>query len=101
MDLHCPAGLNKFPSPEVRFLYFGGGDDTSFYQLDLEKKYMLRFRPLDGEPGFFGMAEANGKVGAAIKGWCGPPGWYGRDGDFLLGDWASGGSALYRYKRVK
>lgn len=101
LDLHCPAGLCKFPAPEVKFLYFGGGDDTSFYQLDLEKRYMLRFRPLEGEKGLFGMAEADGKVGKAIEGWCGPPAWFGTDGDFMLGDWKSGGSALYRYKRVK
>lgn len=101
MDLHCPAGLNKFPVPEVKCLYFGGGDDTSFYQLDLEKRYMLRFRPLESEKGMYGMAEANGKVGKAIEGWCGPPGWFGKDGDFLLHDWCSGGSAIHRYKRVK
>lgn len=106
--LHCPAGLNKSPDEkEVNFLYFGGGDDRSFYRLDLKKRWMLRFRPLPGKAGkgknaLFYFGESPGKVGAAIRGWCHSPGWKkDAGGDFYLGDWKGGWSALYLFTRVK
>lgn len=102
LRLHCPSGLVKGPDPDVNFLYFGGGDDRSFYRLDLDKKYMLRFRPVEGDKnGLFHFGESPGKVGAAIGGWCGPPSGWNEDGDFYLGDWCGGSGGLYFFKRVK
>ncbi len=102
MNLHCPAGLVKWSGDSaVGFLYFGGGDDTSFYRLDLKKRYMLRFRPMPSDKNLFYFGEANGKVGAAIKGWCGPPRGWDANGNFYLGAWSGGSGWLYRYKRVK
>ncbi|MFC1671537.1 YncE family protein [Planctomycetota bacterium] len=102
MRLHCPAGLVKGPGDlGVGYLYFGGGDDKSFYRLDLAKQYMLRFRPMESDKKLFHFGESPGKVGAAINGWCGPPGGWDENGDFYLGDWAGGSAGLYRYKRVQ
>ncbi len=106
MWLHCPAGLKKFPwDKEVRFLYVGGGDDRSFYRMDLKKRYMHRFTFAPEAKGkhkrLFYFGDAPGKVNDAIEGWCGPPGWLNEDGDFTLGSWRGGGSKLYLFRRVK
>ena len=46
MHWHCPIGIGI--SRGGRYLYVGGGDSSSFYRLDLEKKYIHIFA-YDGE----------------------------------------------------
>lgn len=47
-DLHCPSGIGFGPDdPTYRYLYYGGGDSTTFYRLDLEREYIELFAPPD------------------------------------------------------
>ena len=90
----CPIGLSL--SPGGRYLYMGGGDSSSFWRLDLEKKYIHIFgRREDGSYGFVEGKENQKHTnhsdwpGAA----CPTAG-----GVFL---WSGGGSGIYRVSPVK
>jgi hypothetical protein len=50
--LHCPSGISfgghaDAHNPQRRWLYLGGGDNTTFYRLDLEKQVFDTFGPVD------------------------------------------------------
>ncbi len=103
-NFHCPGGIAFGPDdPEKRFLYFGGGDNTTFYRLDLKKREFVHFGPPAEEkkkPPYMTLGFVHDKrlpFGSVSK-WCGTPGW-DKDGNIYLG--VSLGYKMLRFKRVK
>ncbi len=109
--MHCPGGIRFGPDdPEHRFLYMGGGDDTTFYRLDLEKREWVMFGPPPEEEQrakkehrrlfeVLKFVHHKGKFPwASIAKWCGPPA-IDEDGNIYLGIALSG--TIVRFKRVK
>lgn len=88
----CPFGLWWGPDdPECRYLYMGGGDEGSFYRLDLEKQYWVKLKPkgvdiwADAGAGMpkvkrfqFGDSTGLMQISAQSSGWA-------KNGDFFTG----------------
>ncbi|MCX7804771.1 MAG: sigma-70 family RNA polymerase sigma factor [Planctomycetota bacterium] len=107
--LHCPGGICWGPDdPDYRFLYYGGGDDHTFYRLDLEKKYWVVFgSPAPRPPGNYKAAKAltNCRFGDRkdlpclyIQEWCGTP-IFDADGNMYFPEALN--QNLIRYRRVR
>jgi RNA polymerase sigma-70 factor (ECF subfamily) len=60
-QLYCPGGICwGADDPDYRFLYYGGGDDMTFYRLDMEKKVWVVFgSPAPKPPGNYKAARAS------------------------------------------
>jgi len=101
--LHCPSGIAFGPDdPDHRYLYYGGGDNTTFFRLDLVKQWIDTWGPVDPSQSApftdLTWVEAPGKFPfKSVVSWAGTPGW--DEGDIYLGDaiWPD----LIRFERVK
>jgi RNA polymerase sigma-70 factor (ECF subfamily) len=100
--LYCPGGLIFGPDdPDRRYLYYGGGDDSTFYRLDMEKKNWVVFgSPLPGKPISrqcrFG--ERKDLPGTVITTWARLP-MFDAEGNMYFQE--AGRNILTRYVRVK
>ena len=103
-QMHCPSGFAFGPGdPEHRFGYMGGGDDSTFYRLDFEKKEWVMFGPPKEHEKrpfkIFRFVHHKGKFPCnSIVSWCGTPGWDEEDNIYLG---VALGARTIRYKRVK
>jgi hypothetical protein len=102
--MHCPSGVAFGPDdPEKRFMYMGGGDDTTFYRLDFQKKEWMMFGPPDRKAKrpykVLRFVHSKGKFPfGSIVTWCGPPAW-DKEGNIYLR--VALGSRIVRFTRVK
>ena len=106
MKWHCPTGMSI--SPGGRYLYVGGGDSSSFYRMDLEKKYIHIFayggeikgrglpKPLEGGPFSFQDGTERDKK-------CGLGRWpaAGAFNNLGYGAWATAYGPLYKIAPVE
>lgn len=88
-NLLCPGGLAFGPEdPERRHLFLGGGDNTTFYRLDLFDEVVDFFGPLDRtQPGPYrdlAFVEGERLPFGSVSTWAGLPVWVGTD--LYLGD---------------
>ncbi|MBW2733737.1 MAG: hypothetical protein JRH20_15220 [Deltaproteobacteria bacterium] len=100
--LHCPAGISFGRKPDYKTLYYGGGDNTTFFRLDLTNEWIDTWGPIDEEQETpyedLGWVEATGKFpSGSIVSWAGTPSWDGDD--IFLGNsiWPS----LIYFERVQ
>lgn len=99
----CPGGIAFGPGdPEKRYLYQGGGDNTTFYRLDLEKQIIDTFGPLDPKEKapykHLGWVQAKWLPFGSISQWCGTPN-YDEHGNITMGVSLAG--IRIRFTRVK
>jgi len=86
----CASGLTLGPDEGERYVYLGGGDESTCSRIDLEKKYVTKLVPADpGDPTLWTFSE--GRQGKEYRFahpycWPGPPLW-GSDGEFYM-SWA-------------
>ena len=104
-QMHCPGAFAFGPDdPAKRFGYMGGGNDTTFYRLDLQKKEWVMFgaRPEHEKAHplkVLSFVHHKGKFRwGSVVSWCGTPGW-DKEGNIYLG--VALGARTIRFKRVK
>ncbi len=101
----CPGGISFGPArynPDRRWLYQGGGDNTTFYRLDLDRQVIDTFGPVNPSerPPYktLGWVHAKWLPFGSISKWCGTP-TFDEEGNIYLGISLSG--VITRYTRVK
>jgi RNA polymerase sigma-70 factor (ECF subfamily) len=101
----CPGGITFGPpahNPDNRWLYQGGGDNTTFYLLDLEKEVISSFGPVDPSERKpyknLGWVQTKELPMNSVSRWCGTPS-YDEDGNVYLG--IGLGGVVIRFTRVK
>jgi len=106
--LRCPSGISfgahvDTHNPERRWLFMGGGDNTTFYRLDLEKEILACFGPPDAKQkkpykDLAFVQVARELSAGSISRWAGCPG-LDEEGNIYLkvAVWPS----TIRFKRVK
>ncbi len=101
----CPGGISFGPrahNPDYRWLYQGGGDNTTFYRLDLEKQELDTFGPVNPseKPPYktLGWVQAKWLPFGSISKWCGTP-TFDEEGNIYLGVSLSG--VVIRFTRIK
>lgn len=85
----CASGLTLGPDRGKRYVYLGGGDESTCSRIDLEKKYVYKMVRADakGDKSLWTFGE--GKQGKDYRfadpyRWPGPPSW-GPDGEYYMG----------------
>jgi hypothetical protein len=99
----CPGGIAfGMDDPEKRYLYQGGGDNTTFYRLDLEKQTIDTFGPVNPSEKTpyktLGWVQAKFLPFGSISQWCGTPD-YDEDGNIRMGVSLAG--ITIRFTRTK
>jgi RNA polymerase sigma factor (sigma-70 family) len=99
----CPGGIAFGPGdPEKRYLYQGGGDNTTFYRLDLEQELIDTFGPVNPAEKTpyktLGWVQAKWLPFGSISKWCGTP-TFDEEGNVYMG--VSLGGIIIRFTRVK
>ncbi|MBA4387201.1 MAG: hypothetical protein C0404_04415 [Verrucomicrobia bacterium] len=99
----CPGGIAfGMDDPEKRYLYQGGGDNTTFYRLDLEKQMIDTFGPVNPSEKIpyktLGWVQAKWLPFGSVSQWCGAP-TYDADGNIYMGVSLAG--RTIKFTRVK
>lgn len=103
--LHCPAGISFGPDdPDYRYLYYGGGDSTTFWRLDLTGRMVDAFGPDDASRQpymvFRFTHDYTTPLGfLSVSSWAGLPVWGRDNNDVLLGQPIY--SAAIRFRRTQ
>lgn len=103
--LHCPVGIAFGPDdPDYRFLYYGGGDSTTFWRLDLVGRMVDAFGPDDASRQPYVLFRFTHDYTTrlpflSVSSWAGLPTWGQENNDVLLGQPIS--SAAIRFRRLQ
>ncbi len=79
----CPGGFTMGPDKGQRYVYLGGGDESTFSRIDTQKNYVHKLKragPKDGN--LWTIGEGDKRIDIGIP-WPGAPIW-GRSGEFHM-----------------